>query len=377
MSKTTGRRFPFGLGVLVAAAVMLIGVAARADVTTEQGGSILIFPKVLNLNGRDTVIQISNTGNTLVHAHCFYTDAQPVNPLLPASQTNPPVWQETDFWIWLTKQQPTHWLVSAGRGINPFDSFGSDGNGIDPGLVPPVVSGFEGDLACVEVGADGLPVSGNKLKGEATLISTGTPAGDVSKYSALAIEGGAEAGATGRTLRLDNNQYNSCPNVLLLDHFTYGVEDPVVGSPNNLGTCEPGTGGVTGCPINTELTLVPCARDYENQIPASATIHFDIYNEFEQHFSTDTAFTCWFNQPLNRIGSGTVFTPNTLGTLTAYTRVEPTGSSGGVLGIAEETHTNGTFVSRAAFNLQTEDSRLDRAAEPPRDVVDTIVLTGE
>lgn len=369
MSNTTGRRFPFGLGVLVAAAVLMVGATVQADVTTEEGGSILVFPKVLNVNGRDTVIQISNIGNGLVHAHCFYTNAAPLNPGLPPGPRNPRQWQETDFFLWLTKQQPTHWTVSAGRGLNPFDPFGSDGYGIDPGLVPPVVSGFEGELLCVEVDPGGLPLTGNKLKGEATLQDVST--GDVSKYSALAIQGGPEAGATGRDLWLDNNQYNSCPNTLLLNHFADGVDNPVIA---DLGVC------VGGCPVTTELTLIPCARDYENQIGGQAQVHFRIYNEFEQEFSTDTGVDCWFNEQLGNIGAGNVFEPAVLGTLTAYTRIQPVGSSGGLLGVAEETHTDSESTeSRAAFNLQTEGSRLDR--EPrvgsPRDIVDHIVLTGE
>ena len=32
---------------------------------------------------------------------------------------NPRQWFETDFVIWLTKQQPTSWQVSTGRFINP------------------------------------------------------------------------------------------------------------------------------------------------------------------------------------------------------------------------------------------------------------------
>lgn len=387
MSKTTGRLFPFGLGVLAVAAVVLAGTTARADVSIEESGSVIIFAKILNgqrcVGGsnetrectsstdctgggvcvsRDTTVQISNTGNTLVHAHCFYTDAQPVNRFLPPGPLNPPRWQETDFFIWLTKQQPTHWTVSKGRPLNPFDDYGKDGFGIDPGAVPPVFDGFMGELVCVEVGADGLPVSGNKLKGEASLIDTDT--GDVSKYAAIAIQAGASAGATGRELRLDGDEYSSCPNVLLMNHFADGTDDPVI---SDFGAC------TTNCPITTELTLVPCQRDYENQVPGSATVHFQIFNEFEQAFSTDTAVDCWFNAQLSNIGSGIVFEPSTLGTLTAYSRISPSGESGGLLGVVEETHTDSSGVeSRAAFSLQIEGSRFQETG-----IVDTIVLTGE
>ncbi|MBI3390062.1 MAG: hypothetical protein HY027_20210, partial [Deltaproteobacteria bacterium] len=57
-------------------ALGVIATSARADVVTEQGASILIFPKVLNTMTVDTVIQITNRSQQMVHVHCFYVDAQ-------------------------------------------------------------------------------------------------------------------------------------------------------------------------------------------------------------------------------------------------------------------------------------------------------------
>ena len=51
---------------------------------------------------RDTVIQISNTSNSIVLAHCFYVDATLEDPSLPQGPLNPPRWQEIDFDIELT-----------------------------------------------------------------------------------------------------------------------------------------------------------------------------------------------------------------------------------------------------------------------------------
>ena len=370
MSKATGRSFPFCLSALVGAAVMAAGVTARADVSIEQSGAILVFPKVIANDARDTVVQISNTGNTLIHAHCFYTNAALLNPTSPPGPSNPPQWQETDFFLWLTRQQPTHWTASRGRAVNPFDDLGTEGAGLDPGLVPPVPSGFTGELMCVEVGADGLPVSGNHLKGEVTLIDVNS--GDVSKYAGIAIEGGPNAGATGRTLLLDNDQYNSCPNALLLNHFVHGVDDPVVSTLAGSGMCD-----ALGCPVETELTLIPCARDFENQIPGRVDVFFEIFDEFEGRFSTTTTVDCWMNLPLDQIGSGAVFTPAVLSTLTAYSRILPVNGSGGLLGVAEEVHhyPDSLVESRAAYSLQIEGSRFDLAAG--RDIVDAIVVTGE
>ena len=367
MSKLMGRAFPFWMGALVVATVLAAGVTARADVTTEESGSIVVWPKVVTDNERDTIIQLGNTGNTLVHAHCYYTNAQLANPSLPPGRFNPPLWQEVDFFIWLTRQQPTHWSARRGRPIFPFDTFGSSGAGIDPGFIPPVPAGFVGELLCVEVDNQGFPISGNKLKGEATIKNLDS-AGDSSKYSAIAIIGHEAVGATGTELRLDNDQYNSCPNVLLLNHFAEGVTSPVV---EEFGLCDGGN-----CPITTELTLVPCQRDYENQIPGTVNIFFEIFNEFENRFSTTTSVTCWLNETLGDIGSGNVFGPDVLGSLTGYTRIQPAGNSGGLLGVAEEFHrdsaANGGRGATAAFNLHIEGSRFDPGAG--REIIDRINL---
>src|SRR5690554_5911127 len=96
--------------------------------TTECSASILVFPRVIANGTRDTIIQITNTGNSMVHAHCFYVNGAPTFPDFPPCPDpsdplcfNPPLWTEIDFDIWLTKQQPTHWVVSQGRLVDPTD----------------------------------------------------------------------------------------------------------------------------------------------------------------------------------------------------------------------------------------------------------------
>jgi len=121
---------------------------------------------------RDTVIQITNTSNSMVHAHCFYVNAAPLcigaGDCLAGtcSGTCEPQWIEVDFAIWLTKQQPTHWSVGEGRlppGGFPCDANNSDCDnaGIEIGRVPPVSSvPFAGELRCIEVDQSGAPISG-------------------------------------------------------------------------------------------------------------------------------------------------------------------------------------------------------------------------
>ena len=176
------------VGLVAAALVGLAVSGAQAQVTTEKSASILVFPKVIADGTRDTVIQITNTSNSMVHAHCFYVNGALTFPELPPGAINPPLWIETDFDIWLTKQQPTHWVVSKGRLVNAADQpctnnaasvemssglpsggfYNCNDAGLDPGRVPPVVDYFTGELKCIEVDPSGAPLSGNHLKGEAT-----------------------------------------------------------------------------------------------------------------------------------------------------------------------------------------------------------------
>jgi len=345
-------------------------VDVRADVTTERGASILIFPKVI-ADGADTTIQISNISNSPVAARCFYVNAQLTNPGAPENPIfNPPLWQETDFEIRLTGQQPTHWVASAGRGVNPFDRCEPDdsptcveapprsgnfvnlsGLGIDPGAVPPVPSEFIGELRCVQVDpSDGTVIGGNVLTGAATIS---TRDGDVSNYTAIGIEAADLVGATGNDLQLNTHrgdatpEYHACPAEMILDHFAEGeLSDNLVAD---------GTTTVT-----TELTVVPCSADFEDpQRQSTVTLQFKVYNEFESVLQTSASVTCWKNIRLTDIGNSNAFDRNVLGSDVAETRITPaTDGDGGVVGVAEEFHSRGGHTSRAAFNLHTAGDRF-------------------
>jgi hypothetical protein len=343
-------------GMAVALGVM--ATSARADVVTEKPASIVVFPKVIATGTLDTIIQITNTSNSMVHARCFYVDAQ----LPPGCEREEPrigctpLWQETDFTIWLTRQQPTVWLVSDGRQNNPGDDFLTNtyGSGIDPGPVPPTASGFMGELKCVQTMADGTPIGSNSLKGEATIKSTGGSR-DVSKYNAIGIQGSELVGGTGNILLLNRprdgsrpGQYNACPQTLLVNHFSDSAPDPV-----------------SGDPVVTELTLVPCSQDFERQIPGTVTVQFTIFNEYEERFSASTTVTCWKNIRLTDIDSpnnagNSVFSFSRLGSTAVHTRIAPTDPpngtfNGAVVGVIEATRSGG---ARAASNIHTEGDRF-------------------
>lgn len=430
MGKALGKRGWLSLcGVL--AGVLMTTAAAKAEVTSDLSASVVVWPKVVSNSVRDTVIQLANTSNNLVHVHCFYVDASPLFPNQPVHPVlNPRRWQETDFLLWLTRQQPYHWVASQGRPVNPTDDPGEDGYGLDAGAVPPVPPGFEGELKCIQIDASGIPFGGNNLKGEAVLRRVD---GDVSKYSAVGILANPDLANAepSRELRLDNTEgndgeFNSCPNTLLLNHFTDGAPDLAVANltPELCGAVdsEP-LDEFNSCPIRTELTLVPCSQDFENQIPTTVTVQFAIFNEFEQEFSASTSVECWENFSLGDItasqgfcsgdftvsegsAGGTptcrsdadcraidqgfcvksgIFSFSVLGTTSAYTRIQPVDLDGGVIGIAEEVHlipsasnpeeseTDGS--ARAAFQLQQEGTRFDATAPlEGGPVVDTIVI---
>jgi len=390
-----------GLCMLGAAAFgvcALVNVASAnpSDVTTEKGGSVIILPKVVWDGTRDTIIQIANINNLPAQARCFYIDGGPLNPNLPPGPTNPQLWNETDFNIFLTKQQPTQWVASLGRRVG-VDSFKTAGYGIDPGLIPPVRRGFTGELKCVQVDDSDIPVRGNSLKGEATLRRFD---GDVSKYNAIALRGNndpnAEVNANPNQLNLDwtqlngVGQYSACPNTLIFDHIAYEAPDLVV---DQIGNCDPrcyggtnnglacantsecGGGKCLSCPVTTNLTLVPCDEDIENQVPSSSTVQFAIWDEFERRFSSSVTVNCWLSAELNQIHPN-AFSFSTLGTFSAHTRITPNPGAPGVLGVAEETRRDNSnqlpsvfFSAVAAYNLEGEGNRFDGSG-----VTDTIVL---
>jgi hypothetical protein len=372
-------------GTAASVAVLFALAPALADVTTERSSSILIFPKVLSDSHGyqtggfpiETIIQISNTSNLLVFVHCFYVTSTPENdPTQRPSVFNPPQWQEVDFDIMLTKQQPTHWVVGPGRRVAPDPQCNSDVHncvnaGFDPGLIPPVSDPFVGHMVCLEVDSSGAPLNGNHLKGEVTLVTPTAatssqglgfiPKGEVSKYNAIGILGlntnensnngdlslclgggvrpGCAAGA----------EYNGCPQTVIVDHFAENATEPAVE-----------VLGATASNVQTELTVVPCTQDFENQTPGSVVgLQFKVTNEFEEQFSASTTVTCWSNFRLNEVQR--IFDVNFLGSRFAQTRLSSADDQPGFVGVSEEFHRDDTSgagrVSRVALNLHGEGAR--------------------
>lgn len=366
------------VGLTGLAALVGLGVVAKpamSAVTTEKSASILVFPKVIANGNRDTIIQITNTSNSVQHLHCFYIDGQP-------GSSGAPLCLETDFDIWLTKQQPTHWVVSKGRQVsfegscaaylcNPTTTGGPVANccdaGFDPGRIPPVGPGFTGELLCVLTDAGDSPYPGNAIKGEATIedqvTSATTPAlyraADITKYNAIGFigyntndgnstlclgpDGATSAGCSSR-------EYEACPAAWYLDHAARGAVDAV----------EPDTYS-----IQPNVTVVPCTLNLETQAPTSVTLQFDVITEFETHLSASTTVTCWASWDLGLLkddgsvaanGVSDIFNAPTAGGSILQTRVRSaTGTPRGVLMVVEETHLDGDkdHTAKSAQNGHT------------------------
>jgi hypothetical protein len=367
-----------GRALAVVGAMSACASVASATVTTERATSLVAFPKVIAQGTRDTIIQISNVSNMPVFAHCYYINGALTNPDEDPGPFNPPLWNELNFDIALTKQQPTMWLVSEGREVDPTDCPGTPdcyGAGIDIGSVPPTPDGFTGELRCFETMADGTPVRGDHLKGEATLVDNdGISSGDISKYNGIGFPlvtaevdednylcMGGDDGATSDQCP-NGPEYDGCPNIWVLNHFADGAADPIVVDQ-----------GVSGSNIRTELTVVPCTEDLENQAPSSVTVQFLVTNEYETTLSASTTYTCWGNSDLEDINPN-AFTRDALDTDFAQTRIRAVGQ-GGVLLVAEEFHSisdGPASVAAAAFNpvVEGERSGLDVTTIQP-DLVST------
>ena len=327
----TGRMVGILVGVALAAGAVSAQVAPPKRFTTERPGSILIFPKVINCDNRDTTIQISNTSNMTVQAKCFYVNGATYNGVQ--------LWQVSDFNLAFTRQQPTHWTVGPGRSTDPTDGE----TGLDPGLVPPQPECFTGGLVCVQINPGGDPSGANSLKGEATVAQADGAATTqgVSKYNAVAIQ--ALDPDSDNVLNLDNVEYAACPAGAHLNFVAEGAPDEIV---TGLGN------GASGSAVSTTLTFMPCSMDFENLIPARTSLAFAFSNEMEEPGSATTAVECWGSVNVGDLGADLAG----LNSIYGYARI--TAESGtsddpvGVVGVANVARvgSNGAMAT-AATNL--------------------------
>jgi hypothetical protein len=429
---------PFLSGVvMLLGGVLLWAGAASADISSTNPAAIVVFPKIVvdttgyiseNVTGKvrkvDTVIQLTNTNtdpnSPPVNVRCFYVNAnghcsndqtvicdpgQPAIDFCPSGDYCVAGWVENDFYITLTVGQPVVWTVSQGLTNADFPLISNSGIGgqlngissIPPSSEDPMI----GELKCVEVGTDWMPVDSNDLKGEATIEILPSPSGsgiDIEGYNAIGIQALKQCSGGTTLCNVDadcqpdegtcsvtvNNaddtlclgtdptptsscptgaEYNGCPNYLILDHFFDDALD---------GAALP-DGDPLGSKVETLLTLVPCSEDFLLQTCVTTTVQYLVYNEFEQRFSTSRPLTCFSELQLSdidtRLGDdpsnnyASIFNVAVEGTLTGQTlihgvdnsSVHPAGN--GLLGVVHEFHRLEGTVYSAAYMLALRGAR--------------------
>lgn len=296
----------------------LLATGAGAEITTDQPGAILVFPKIVSNDIEDTTIQITNATGFAVFARCFFVDGR------PDAISQQPTWLVTDFQTTLTRFQPAVWVAGQGLPAVAIDGRPDD---LYPGPIPPVSVGFIGELRCIVVDESERPIPRNALIGQATI--TNRIDATTRKYTAIAVPG--LPGNNGdNTLVLDDVEYSSCPRVVLFSHFFDDAPDPI-----------------TGAPIRSRIIVVPCSLDVENSVPGSARLAIEVYNEFEDKLSTALPVVCFEDIALSAIDNATnpalsIFNFALQGTVVGHTRIRPaldanTAHGHGIFVIAEET----------------------------------------
>jgi hypothetical protein len=348
-------------GLLLLGGMLLWTGAARADVSSTNAAAILVFPKIVvdTATGApsertDTIVQISNTADVPVNVRCFWVDANGhcsnsgaiCNPVGdPADTTCGPLefcspgWLETDFAFRLTPKQPIVFAASKGLADLPLSDIPNNGQFSGGSILPVGEDPFVGELKCIEVDDSEQPTDQNDLKGEATIqeIESETdaaPSVDSRGYNGIGIQAIAGENDGDDTLVL-GQEYNACPNILILDHF---FDDAV----------EPSTVGQT---VRTHLTLVPCSEDFNLQAPITTVVQYLVFNEFEQRFSTSRSVRCFSETVLSDIDTRpgptgdaqSIFNVGVQGTLTGQTLIRGVADAAttyghGLLAIAEEFH---------------------------------------
>ena len=393
------------VGMLAGAILVVMAPSAQAQLTgtcsdenncrigTDRPASIVIYPRLVfdSTAGTDTVITLVNAGERRsIDALCFYVNTnghcsnnnEVCNPSenptgCDEGATCVPGWVERDFRLTLTKRQPVSWRLSSGAQFLPCDASNPEpescttddqGNPIfNSGSVPVAPEDpFIGELKCFQVDEADVPVEFNELMGTATIITAGdtTAAIDANKQNAIGIQ--AIPG------RLDDNEilciggepnddcpngaeFVGCPQTLIMDHFFDGAD---VGP----GDTE----------VETRLTLVPCAQNFQNSqanLATRTTIQFLVYNEFEQRFSTSMRIACFEDRQISdidtRFGGGddsaSIFNVGVQGTISGQSRIRAVsvGDEGrGVLGQMTEFFDCSIFgTCTTASNLKTQGRR--------------------
>jgi len=286
-------------------ASLLGGSAFARNASTDQQGTLLVFPKIDVRDGVQTVIRISNNGSSrnLTSLKCFWQNGEK---------------SYADFVIAVTKNQPIWFDAASGSGtydVTPFPT--------DPG---PYVQGDpeQGELKCWVVSDDAVtPIQYNYMSGDAAIYNASE--GTAYAYNAWRFRADAnndrwayrgdgiavtapQADGSWK-LPLDGSTLSSCPQYVL------GQFQPE-GSVEYRG--------------DTELSVASCKQDFRQDRALTYTkLAFDVWNEQETKFTgASECINSWWSSELEDVDTnGRHFSYATLKSPTARYRVRGIPSS--------------------------------------------------
>src|SRR5262249_20094587 len=172
----------------------------------------------------------------------------------------------------------------------------------------------------------------NALKGEAIIETLAIDVPQLSEYNSINIRAISPPVDDASILPLNGvnpantsyNVYNACPEAVEVTDYARGTEALVAAQ------IDPAACDLTGCPVSTEFTVVPCRADFENNIPTRFTLFIEYTNEFEQTLSIERDFNCWTTFTLEQLGF-----QNVADSTFQRTRITPTGSGLCIAGAAD------------------------------------------
>jgi hypothetical protein len=115
---------------------------------------------------------------------------------------------------------------------------------------------------------------------------------------------------------------------------------------------------VDGDASSTRLTVVPCGRNFDAEVPDRVTLSIQITTEFEQLFSASTTVQCWADFDLGEVTS--LFERDNNGANWLQTRLSVANSPAGIMLLQQTVHEHArpatfTAVATTAHHKGTGD----------------------
>jgi hypothetical protein len=276
---------------------LLVALSCSASISQAEAppqrlpSAVLQYPLIVVENGgqtRDTRVELVNLTSRQLQVHCFYVDSGSCGG--------------TNFYVYLTPNQPMSWLASRGTS-----------NRLNGSAAPPFFG--TGELKCVVLPTRPEIDAHNAIQGRAIIFGSD---GQTQSYGAVGFRRLSDGDYT-NVVDLDGSTYTQCPDEL---HFAFVA--------SNLTS-------------DSELIVAPCSEDLENLRPSTTAVSFRVINEFEQLLSASMIVTCFDRRPLRRISP--VFTEDFLGSPTGHVIVR--GVQEPIIGLMIDHFTDGAVSTSA------------------------------